>query len=256
MKKKNHKPLGIIQSRGLGDIVIALPIAHYYHQQGHEIYWPICSEFVSHFAQSVPWVNWIAVSTDTEYFWTEPMRLLRQLGVKEYLPLYQSLTGHKELMTAEFQITKFDEIKYHRAGVPFVNKWLLSDCITRNYTREQALYDQVVKTEHYVVAHLEGSSHSAQLDLDSMKPDSSWGTVEITALTDCIFDWLTVLERAEAIVAVDSVFANLVDQLGVGTDRYFIPRSHIHLTPVLGRTWHVLTPSDDVVSRIQIFRSA
>ena len=250
------QPLGIVQSRGLGDIVIALPIAHHYHQQGHEIHWPICSEFISHFEQSVPWVHWIAVSTNTEYFWTEPVRLLQQLGVTEYLPLYQSLTGHEELLTAEFQITKFDEIKYHRAGVPFINKWQLSDCITRNLTREQALYDQVVKTEHYVVAHLEGSSHSAVLDLDSMKPDGSWGSVVITAETDCIFDWITVLERAEAIVTVDSVFANLVDQLGLGTDRYFIPRSHIHLTPVLGRTWHVLTASEDVMSRIKIFRSA
>jgi hypothetical protein len=36
---------------------------------------------------------------------------------------------------------------------------------------------------------------------------------------------------------VDSVYANLVDQLNIGTDRYFIPRSHIGLTPVQGQEW-------------------
>jgi hypothetical protein len=36
---------------------------------------------------------------------------------------------------------------------------------------------------------------------------------------------------------VDSVYANIVDQLGLGDDRYFIQRSHIGLTPVQGQHW-------------------
>ena len=35
------KKLGIIQTRGLGDIHIALPIAFFYKKKGFEIYWPI-----------------------------------------------------------------------------------------------------------------------------------------------------------------------------------------------------------------------
>ena len=53
--------LGIIQSRGIGDIVIALPIAKEYADQGNEIYWPICEDFVSHFKDTAPWVNWLPV---------------------------------------------------------------------------------------------------------------------------------------------------------------------------------------------------
>lgn len=59
----------------------------------------------------------------------------------------------------------------------------------------------------------------------------------ITNQTDCIFDWLKIIEGAESLVMVDSVFSNLVDQMNLGQDRYFIPRSHIGLTPVQGQDW-------------------
>ena len=32
------KKLGLIQTRGLGDIIISIPIAHHYHRQGWEVY--------------------------------------------------------------------------------------------------------------------------------------------------------------------------------------------------------------------------
>ena len=49
--------IGIIQSRGLGDIVIALPIALHYHKLGYEVHWPICEEFISNFIDHVPFVD-------------------------------------------------------------------------------------------------------------------------------------------------------------------------------------------------------
>jgi hypothetical protein len=39
--------------------------------------------------------------------------------------------------------------------------------------------------------------------------------IEITEVTDCIFDWLKILEGAETLVLIDSVFANLIDQLKI-----------------------------------------
>ena len=77
--------LGIIQSRGLGDIVISLPIARYYYDQGWEIHWPICREFLTHFYQTCPWINWHPVETDREgtFFLDQPRSILKKLGVKE-----------------------------------------------------------------------------------------------------------------------------------------------------------------------------
>lgn len=143
--------LGIIQSRGLGDIIIALPIAHYYYKEGYEILWPICEEFVSNFEQTAPWVKWIPIPTDKKgnYFYNEPIARIKNLGCDQALPLYQSLTGHPEFVDRPwFQVAKFDQYKYHTAEVPFLEKWKLNECITRNPGREQALYDKLVKKEN------------------------------------------------------------------------------------------------------------
>lgn len=258
--KTDNKKLGIIQSRGIGDILIAIPIAGHYHQQGHEIYWPICEEFVSHIEHSVPWVNWVPVPTDPQgnFFYNTPTAYLTHLGVTDTICLYQSLTSHPEFsQRPEFQIMSFDQYKYSVAQVPFLDKWRLPEYITRNTERETQLFDQVTSGKPYVVTHLRGSNFNAQVEVRDWVPSDDWDIIDITERTDSVWDWLTVLERAEAIVTVDSVFANLVDQMGIAktVDCYFVPRSHIQLTPVLGGNWSILDPDADTLARISIFRS-
>jgi len=233
-----NKRLGIIQSRGLGDIVIALPIARWYADQGWDIYWPICEQFVPSFKDSAPWVKWIPIPTDPQgrFFWDVPMERLKNFKVDETLCLYQALTGHPEFSNERwFQYTKFDQYKYIQAGVPFTQKWTLDQCITRDPKREGALYDKIVKNPNYAVVHLEGSDHRANFDW-SMIPED-WQAIEISQQSDSIWDWLKIIEGAQSIIMVDSVYANIVDQLGLGDDRYFIQRSHIGLTPVQGQHW-------------------
>lgn len=207
----------------------------------------------------MPWITWISIKSDPEgrFFYDRPQHLLKTAGCEEILCLYQSLSGHPELADQpEFQIMKFDQYKYARAGVPFLQKWRLSDCIVRDLAAEQALKNSLTQPGRpYVVLHLEGSDHTAQFDRSAIP--AGWDQIEIRAdQTPSVFDWITVLEGAESIVCVDSVIANLVDQLAIGQDRYFIPRSHIHLTPVLGQDWTVLHPQDEAVrARIRIFAS-
>jgi hypothetical protein len=231
------KRLGIIQSRGLGDIIIALPIAGHYHDQGWEVYWPVLESFVPTLEKNIPWVKWVPVPYDRpgRYFYDIPMERLRNFKCDEILPLYQHLTGHDFADEKYFQFTKFDQYKYIRAGIPFLKKWDLAKYITRDPVREQALYDQLVTNPEYVVVHRRGSDFEAEVDLSIVPPE--WQVIEITEQTDCIFDWLTIMERAQSLILVDSVFANLVDQLGIGEDLYFIQRSHIGLTPVQGQDW-------------------
>lgn len=231
------KKLGIIQSRGLGDIVIALPIAGHYRDQGWEVIWPVLESFVPTLEKNVPWVKWVPVPYDKpgRYFYDIPAERLKNFKCDEILPLYQHLTGHSFADEKYFQFTKFDQYKYIRAGIPFLKKWDLAKYITRDPAREQALYDQLVINPEYVVVHRKGSDFEAEVDLSIVPPE--WQIIEITEQTDCIFDWLTILERAQSLILVDSVFANLVDQLGIGEDLYFIQRSHIGLTPVQGQDW-------------------
>jgi hypothetical protein len=230
--------LGIIQSRGLGDILIALPIARHYHDEGWEIIWPICQQFVEAVEAYVPWVKWVPVPTDPRgsFFYDVPMERLKNFKCDEILPLYQALTGHPEFSDElYFQLTSFDQYKYIRASVPFHKKWTLANCITRDLVREQRLYDEVITNPNYAVVHLEGSDHKANFDPSIIPAD--WQTVYITDRTRSIFDWITILEGAQSIVCVDSCIANMVDQLNMPNELYFIPRSHIGLTPVQGQHW-------------------
>jgi hypothetical protein len=232
------KRLGIIQSRGLGDLVIALPIARWFWREGWDIYWPIDEQFHWNMQQGAPWVNWVPVPYDPpgRYFYDVPMERLRNFRVDETVCLYQHLTNHNFSEEKYFQYTSFDQYKYIRAGVPFLEKWKLADCITRNPVREQALIKEVVQKPNYVVTHLEGSTVRASYD-PGLIPDD-WQTIEIQPRAGySVWDWLGVIEGAQSIICVDSVYANLIDQLGIGTDRYFIARSHIGLTPVQGQDW-------------------
>jgi hypothetical protein len=98
------------------------------------------------------------------------------------------------------------------------------------------LANQVIQNSNYVVAHLEGSTAKATYDSNIIPSD--WQTIEIKPIKGfTIWDWLGVIEGAQSIICVDSVYANLIDQLGIGSDRYFIARSHIGLTPVQGQDW-------------------
>lgn len=249
---------GIIQSRGLGDIVIALPIAKHYANQGHEVLWPICEEFWSSVKDTVPWVKWIPIPADQngEFFYNEPVRRLKAFGCTEFVCLYQSLNTNPELAQVPyFQIQSFDEFKYSKAGVPFLKKWTLSECITRNATREDSLYDKLVKQPLYYVTHLKGSTFDCTPDLSGVPAE--WQRIDITeGATDNVFDYLKIIEGAQALIMLDSIFSNIVDLLKINVDKYWIPRSHIHLTPILGTEWTILDPPQGSGAAQQIFMAS
>jgi len=186
------------------------------------------------------------VTTDAgSFFLQQPMTILTQIGCDEIIPLYQALTGQDYHTETWFQHTKFDQYKYIKAGVPFLHKWNLSDCITRNREREQAVLAEVRvrmgNTEPYCLVHLEGSDHRA--DFDHALVPEGMPIVEITAVSDSVWDWMAVVESAHAVVLVDSVYSNIVEQMTLLDDdsRYFIPRSHIGLTPVQINHWNWVT---------------
>jgi hypothetical protein len=65
---------------------------------------------------------------------------------------------------------------------------------------------------------------------------------------------MAVIESAEVVILVDSVYSNIVEQMSLLDDdsRYFIPRSHIGLTPVQLNHWNwvantALNPSSKTI---------
>ena len=137
-----------------------------------------------------------------------------------------------------------------------MDKWRLNECITRDSTEEQRLYQTLCKpNKPYCVLHLEGSDHSAEFDTGCIPQE--YEQILITANhTQSIFNWLTILENSEVIVCVDSVIANMVDQMGIQkrVESYLIPRSHIQLTPVLNGPWHTVEPNSATQQRIRLFQ--
>lgn len=234
------KSIGIIQSRGLGDLFIALPIALHYHEQGYAVHWPICREFMSTMTQCAPWVNWHSLTTDPrgEFFYAAAHDLLADQLCEEILCLYQFLSNMPQLSDPDlFPILKFDQYKYAVSGVPFRNKQRLAQCITRDPVAEAAVYQQVVRSSKYIVVHAQGSSARADLDWSDAE-SQGYQVIHIReGVTDNLVNWLKVIEGAESLYLLDSAVSNLVDGLDIHRDKWFIRRSKMDLTPVLLSDW-------------------
>lgn len=239
------RKIGLIQSRGIGDIIIALPIAKWYSDRGCHVLWPIDKTFYPSFLKSVNYVEFIPFEFNhtIEGFLTTPMRLLQERGCETTIPLYSFLGGVKLPKRELYGSLKFDEYKYAISGVPFCEKWKLS--IIRDAFREDALFAKLVKNERYVVEHLKGSN--CQFD-NPFRFDPSLQVVKISEETDNVFDWIKILENAEFIVMVDSCFANLVEQIGITRPKAFVLRSDIRFSPVLLSNWRIVDPKSKSLS--------
>jgi hypothetical protein len=178
------------------------------------------------------------------FFYETPAKYLKELGCTKVVCLYQALTNHPFTKECWFQHTSFDQYKYIRAGVAFKDKLRLRECVQRDSARELALYDKVVgeSTLPYVVTHLAGSEQTVRFD-PQIIPEGH-AVVNISS-EGRVFDWLTIIERADMVVMTDSSFANLVDGMDIpSVTRYFIPQHHILLSATLLGNWQYLPNPD------------
>jgi len=232
--------IGLIQTRGIGDIIIAAPIAHYFIGQGHEVFWPVESNFYSFVQAAFPDIRFIPVYEEqtgyatVEYFLSQPKAELERRGCDTIFCLYSHLLDLDIIDKQLAWSLKFDEYKYAITGVPFDQKWQLS--ITRNLEREQALFERLAIHGHYIVIHDQGEGFKLDIQLpnDLLR---DYQIVRISTLTDNPFDWLLVIERASMLLCVDSCFANLVEQLNFCSHKYLFLRSHTRGTPVFKNSW-------------------
>ena len=234
--------IGLIQTRGIGDIIIALPIARHLVDQGHTVVWPIYAPYVRPFQEAAPYVQFRTLEgSEGDWMFPRPLAALKENGCDRIVPLASHVEGHPQLVARPelARVMKFDQYKYAVTGVPFGEKWNLQ--IVRNREREEALFARVVRDEEFVVCHLTGSSFRANLDVQSMAAGRQ--VVEITDLTDNFFDWIAVVERASLRIMIDSCFSNLTDQLNIAGKKVFLVRSPWQFTPVLLGDWIYLAQS-------------
>ena len=236
--------IGIIQTRGLGDIIIAIPIAMYYINRGCTIHWPIDSTFIESFKDSFPEINFIPVNVNltgngtAAYFYSKPLEELLNIKCDSILCLYSHLSGLEVANPRMSHSLSFDAYKYAVSKVPFQEKWTFHP--RRNVVREALLFPKLTldPTEKYTIIHNQCSAYTHELDQSYY--DSSTKNIFITPITDNIFDWIGVLERCHNAILIDSVYANLVEQLNLKVSKKFIFRSATAFTPILLNHWEFI----------------
>lgn len=233
------KRIGINQPGKIGDIIITLPIAQYFIDKGYEVVWPVLDCIYSHFKYfddikfipvKCPHVNYTHMwySITTAELQKHKCDKIFELSLR--IPGYDKST-HK---WNETDLT-FDEWRYVECEVPFDQKWKLK--VPRQDSREQELHFKIVDNDRFIVVHTDGSDCSKPIEFDL---PSDVQRVNIKPYTDCIFDWLSIIENAEKIVMLDSCYFNLIEQLNIKGDKYFIPRSDWAATPIMRNDWKVI----------------
>ena len=225
----------ILQPGQLGDIIICLPIAKKLFDQGHEVFWPIWEDLYNNFTKGhIDYVKFNSVPK-TENWYSESLQVCKNNNI---IPVDVSFT---QLGTWNTENTKkfrsqnelsFDAFKYKLANVDFSEKWNLS--ITRNLEREEDLFSKLVKHPEYATIHQVGTEFKRNIQFNNPK---SIDIIEIKPFTDCIFDWIKILENSKYIIMIDSVFANLTEQLNIQNKKYFVKLQEFRLTPVFKNNW-------------------
>lgn len=239
--------IGIIQTRGIGDIIITLPIAAYFQKNGHEVIWPIDARFYEAFKKATSKITFVPVppGNDEAYYLSIPLKILQEQKCDSIYCLYHQLGTIKISHPGFAACLKFDEYKYAVTGVPFQEKWNLK--IHRDLEREKALFKSLRTQKKYICIHSVGSEYEVS-DL-ALPPHwrDTYQIINIDSRTSSVFDWIYTLERADKLVLVDSCMANLVEQLNLPNEKYFLLRSPIKSTPVMKNGWKFLSPAHNFV---------
>lgn len=136
---------------------------------------------------------------------------------------------------------------YQLAGVPFEKKWS-SFFVERDFEKERALYDLVAPKKDYAFVHEDRERHYI------INRDKIGGDCEIITpdkeVTANIFDYCTIIEKAEEVHVIDSSFMFLIDCLDYENpnQKLFIHRyareNNDWQLPILKKDWYVITTNE------------
>jgi hypothetical protein len=229
--------IGIIQPGRLGDIIICLPIAKYYTQQGHKVIWPMF-ESIGNMVKDV--VNYVDIRSTTDNVYTcvsEARAILKSECVDKIIDIAATFPGSE--CTDEYVRCgdgkgpeTFDAFKYRLANVSINEKWNLS--LTRSREKENELYNKYVTCKNYVVTSLTHSKGQVEINLDV-------GDNIIVPMNSNhnVFHWIRILEEAKGIVCVESSISNLVEQLNL-TNKKILIRKDASRLPMLKNNWKII----------------
>ena len=209
---KRERILGIVQPGRIGDIIIVLPIAKWYYDEGYKVIWPVCEEFIPLF----DYVNYVEpfkipgkVATSS---YSMSITALRSIGVDHIIDLGIGF-GKDETNWISSKL-HFNEWKYKEANVPFKERFNLQ--INRDLRKEYELWQFVkqqnnLNGDNYSVIHDEGTKGPFKFDKKGVRIFPAQGYT--------VFDWIGIMEKAKHLYCVDSCISNLADQLKICVGR-------------------------------------
>ena len=215
------KNIGIIQPGRLGDIIICLPIAKFYNDQGYTVYWPVFENYITMLSKAVDYVRFLPVSSDVYSCVWQARGTFMNYDVTNIIDIAATFPGSTvtERYVAEgdgFGWEKFDEFKYKIAEVPFKEKWNLQ--YVRDVKAEEELYNQYVKSEKYDVYSLTHSRGKVNKVVESKHQ-----LIEVNQ-NHSLFHWRKIFENAQSICLVDSAISNYVEQLNINCKKVLIQK--------------------------------
>lgn len=199
------KTLAIIQPGRIGDVIIVLPIAKHYHDQGHKIIWPVCTQYLPLF----DYMDYVqSVDIGPEIVGSYRRALMITNGK---MAINLAIGFGRDESDWRSGPLSFDEWKYKEAGLLITEKYKLA--INRNAKKEASLIHVLGldnRKGEYVVTHSDQASCRLHHDWNIS------GAIDIKPIDGyTVFDWLGVIENAKEVYCVDSCIANMINQLGI-----------------------------------------
>lgn len=195
--------LYIILPGKIGDIIICTPIAKYYCERGYNVIWPVHDDILINFQYNhIPYINFTEFKTVDDIYTKakQPGSVVLDLSLNR--PPMKNFKLQNRY--------SFDEYRYNLSGVCFDEKWRLD--ITRDLDRESTLYNMLDIRGDYILTH---TASNNRLDLDI---GTDMQVINIERQTDCIFDWIDIIQNANALFFIESCFSNLTDQLSIDNE--------------------------------------
>jgi hypothetical protein len=227
--------IGIIQPGKLGDIIICLPIAKYYADQGKHVIWPIFNNLISMLKEVIDYVTFIPVSNNVYECVEQAKRVLYNYNVTDIFDIAATFPGSTS--TIEYVKLgdglgdiKFDLFKYNKCNVPFDNKWNL--IYNRNIEKENQIINDLVKHPKYDIVSTKHSRGEISIIFES-----KYQIIHVNENYN-IFHWRKIIEQANCIALVDSSLANFVEQCNIDTKKILIQKPG-HPTPTFKNNWTI-----------------
>jgi len=212
----------IDQPGKVGDIINGLPIAKWYADQGHDIWW-LCPEKYHSLFGYVDYVNPIAA---------KPYRMDRLIDLSFGLKTGTSL--HRKWLQERAKGKSFVTFKYELAEVPITELRNLK--YNRDAQAEEELYE-------IVTGNIEGPYNLCHRFSDYGThirwPDGNG--IDFTPKSHySIFDWREVIENATELHCIDSSLVNFADSISTDAKRYYYITDRVPLKgdrTILTKTW-------------------